>query len=75
MGMGSCTRRTGPQFPRISQAFGGSVNPSAAAAADAFHPAMTNCASEVRAFIENELKWGYLKPLSTTAIEILCKGN
>lgn len=65
----------GPQFPRISQVFGGSVNPFAAAAADAFDPAIRNCAFDVRDFTENESKCGCLKPLSITAIEIFYNDN
>lgn len=72
---GSCACRIGPQFPRISQVFGGSVNPFAATAADAFDPAIRNCAFEVRDFTENETKCGCLKPLSITAIEILYSHN
>lgn len=43
----------GPQFPRISQVFGGSVGPFVAAVGDAFDPAIRKCAFEVRGFVED----------------------
>lgn len=70
---GSCACRMGPQFPRNSQVFGGSVNSLAATAVDAFDPAIRNRAFE--GFTENESKCGCLKPLSITAIEILYSDN
>lgn len=48
---GSCACRMGPQFPRINQVLGGSVN---AFAADAFDFAIRNCTFEVRDFMGNE---------------------
>lgn len=74
---GSCAYRTGPQFPRISQIFGGAVSPYAATTAEAFAPAIRSHAFEASDFLcntfaENESKCGYGKPPDITAIEILC---
>lgn len=74
---GSCACSTGPLFPRISQIFGGAVNPYAATTAEAFAPAIKSHAFEASDFLsntstENESNHGYVKPPDITAIEILC---
>lgn len=68
---GSCACRMGPHFPRVSQIFGGAVNPFAATTTDAFAPVIGSHAIEASDFLLGILTESQNMTWNMTAIEVL----